>query len=447
MRNSQKVWALVRPGHGALLLAAAVLACVNLAGCGSEKGAPGADARSHEAPAARPAPVAVTVAPAEMRPVQRRIAVVGTLYGYERITVTPKVEGRVLAVHFDVGDRLQPGATLLEIDPTDFRLAADEAQRAVEQELSKLGLSQPPSAEFDIEQLPSVERARLVLENAENRYQRHKQLVARNAVSHELFEQAETDLKIAEVSLRQARLDAKTTLATVRQRQAVFASARQKLDETTVLAPRLPKLPSLDEADHEYAVARRMVSLGEMVRAFPSTPVYELVVDDALKLKVMVPERYLAQVAPGQAVEVRVDAYPGRTFPAHIGRISPAVDSRSRTFEVEADVPNPGHLLKHGGFAKADVIVQAEAQALTVPLEAITTFAGVSKVFRICNDTAEEIVVESGAHGAGWVEAAGSLKPGDLVATSGQSRLADGTKVVVRLSEARAPAAEGAAQQ
>jgi HAE1 family hydrophobic/amphiphilic exporter-1 len=74
------------------------------------------------------APVPVTVARVELRPVQRRVSVVGTLFGSERITVTPKVEGRVAAVHFEIGDRVPPGATLMEIDPTDYGLAIDEGR-------------------------------------------------------------------------------------------------------------------------------------------------------------------------------------------------------------------------------------------------------------------------------------------------------------------------------
>ncbi|MGE5191664.1 MAG: efflux RND transporter periplasmic adaptor subunit [Deltaproteobacteria bacterium] len=441
--------------------AAALLASLLLAGCHSTASS-GTPEGSAEKPAdARTGPVTVTVATVETRPVQRRISAVGSLHGFERVTVTPKVEGRVAAIHYDVGDRLGPEATLLEIDPTDFVLAVEETERSLEQELSRLGVAKSPADDFDIEQLPSVERARLLLENAQNRYQRQKKLVAQNAVSHEAFEQTENDVQVAAASLRQARFDARTALASVRQREAMLASARRKLEETRVTAPRLPKLPALQEppsrpgeagevpapqptrpADsgkgpHEFVVARRMVSVGEMVRAFPATPAFELVIDDVLKLKIMVPERYLAQVNTGLATEVRVEAYPDRFFPARIGRVNPTIDPQSRTFEVEALVPNPRHLLKHGGFAKADIIVQETAEALTVPAEAVTRFAGVSKVFRIRDDAAEEVVIDVRERGAGWVEVAGDLHPGDVVATSGQSRLANGTKVVVRQKPAR----------
>ena len=64
-----------------------------------------------DAPASRP--VTVTVAAVEIRPVARHIAVVGTLHGFEHFTISPKVEGLVKAIYFDVADRVPPGSVLL----------------------------------------------------------------------------------------------------------------------------------------------------------------------------------------------------------------------------------------------------------------------------------------------------------------------------------------------
>jgi multidrug efflux pump subunit AcrA (membrane-fusion protein) len=236
-----------------------------------------------------PPPVPVTTAVVEVRPVQRRVAVVGTLFGFEQVTVTPKVEGRVSRSHCDVGDRVVANAVLLEIDSTDYRLAAEEAQRSLEQELARLNIAEPPGDDFDIEALPSVEQARLVLENARRQYDRQRTLRLSNAASEQAYEQAETEQKVADAALRQARLEAKTILAAVRHQQAVLAVSQQRLSETEVAAPALPGASESDVPTTGFVVAQRMVSVGEMVRAFPSVPVYELIVDDVLKLKVKVP--------------------------------------------------------------------------------------------------------------------------------------------------------------
>src|ERR1700704_933417 len=64
-----------------------------------------------------PAVVVVTVEPVTYRPVQRAVEGVGTLHGFEEITISARVEGRVQKIGFDVADRLEPGELLLQIEP------------------------------------------------------------------------------------------------------------------------------------------------------------------------------------------------------------------------------------------------------------------------------------------------------------------------------------------
>src|SRR5262249_59300611 len=106
--------------------------------------------------------IAVTIAPVTYRAIQRTADVVGTFYGREEVTIAPKTAGRVVKIHHDVGDMVRPGEVLLEIDETDYLLAAEETQKAMESELARLGLSQLPTEEVDVDKLPTVVRARLL---------------------------------------------------------------------------------------------------------------------------------------------------------------------------------------------------------------------------------------------------------------------------------------------
>src|SRR5262245_783769 len=60
--------------------------------------------------------VVVTTEPVTPRPVRRTVTVVGSLFGRDEVTITPKVEGRIVKIHHDVGDAVKPGEVLLEID-------------------------------------------------------------------------------------------------------------------------------------------------------------------------------------------------------------------------------------------------------------------------------------------------------------------------------------------
>ena len=107
--------------------------------------------------------------PVTVRSVQRTVACVGTLHGYEEISVAAKVEGRMRKIMHDVADRVGPGEVLLEIDPTDYQLSVRQAQRSLQVELAKLGLSEPPNTKVDVTHMPMVVQAQLRRDNAEKR--------------------------------------------------------------------------------------------------------------------------------------------------------------------------------------------------------------------------------------------------------------------------------------
>ena len=114
---------------------------------------------SAKAAATEPKIVNVTVDPVTPRPIQRRVQVVGSLWGRDEVAITPKVEGPVLKIRAFVGDVVRPGDVLMDIDEKNYQLAVNEANRSLELELSKLNQKSLPSADFDINSLPSVARA------------------------------------------------------------------------------------------------------------------------------------------------------------------------------------------------------------------------------------------------------------------------------------------------
>ena len=76
--------------------------------------------------------VAVTVEPVSTRTVQRSVEAFGTLYGFEEVSISARVEGRVRQVLHDVADVINPLDKLLEIDATDYELAVQKSDRALQ---------------------------------------------------------------------------------------------------------------------------------------------------------------------------------------------------------------------------------------------------------------------------------------------------------------------------
>jgi RND family efflux transporter MFP subunit len=116
----------------------------------------------------------------------------------------------------------------------------------------------------------------------------------------------------------------------------------------------------------------------------------------------------------GQKVLVRVD----QTAAVHEGRvsrISPAIDQTNRTLLIEAEVPNRDGRLSPGAFVRAEIVTVAAEPALFVPASAVTTFAGIHKVFTVENGRAVEKAVQTGRKSGERIEIAEGLKPGDQV--------------------------------
>src|SRR5271156_2249534 len=115
---------------------------VSAAGCGRVGPEPEARA-STEAKA-----VPVTVSALERRPIERTVDVIGTLRGWEQVTIGSKRAGRVIKVHQDMGDRVEPGAPLVDLEPIDAKLAVEEAETKYLGALVKLGISKRQAEEF-----------------------------------------------------------------------------------------------------------------------------------------------------------------------------------------------------------------------------------------------------------------------------------------------------------
>jgi len=179
------------------------------------------------------------------------------------------------------------------------------------------------------------------------------------------------------------------------------------------------------------SVVKRLVSVGEYVR--PGTPLFDLVDDDPLKLRGDIPERFAQEIALGQPVELRVDAYPDTAFEGRLVRISPAANAENRSISVEVEIPNPGHTLKPGFFASANIVTRADDQALVVPETAVISFAGVTKLFVVRDRVAYERRVRVGTRDEhGMIEVLEGLQSDAVVATSGLAKLENGMAVTVR---------------
>ncbi|MCZ2344435.1 MAG: efflux RND transporter periplasmic adaptor subunit [Bacteroidales bacterium] len=382
--------------------------------------------------------ITVTTVPLQTRSVQRTVTAVGTFRGYDEVTLSPKVDGVINTVHVDVGDMAIPGAVLLTIDPTDCELAVWEAHRALDAELARLGIPDLPDTQVNVDQVSTVVKARVSLDNATKRFAMRRGLFDRQVLAKEEYDLAETDYKLAEATYRDAVTQARAVLAQARLRKAVLDTATQRLRDCQLRVPEPPGFGAWAAVvgpgfvPVRYAVAKRLVSEGQRVISMPVTDAFRLVITHALKLRVDVPERFVSAVRLGQTVDIRVEAHPQETFRGQVTRISPTVDVQNRTFQVEIAVPNLDGRLRVGGFAHAAIRTRMDAAVPVVPPSALITFAGVTKLFVIADGKAKPIEVATGTQDRDWIEIVTPLPPDARIITSGHTQLVAGSPVQIR---------------
>ncbi len=413
------------PRRAALALVAA--AALGLTGC---------PAASHDA-----APAAADAPPVRVRTdlvgtgtAPRRLRVVGTLVPEEEMTVAAEVQGRVVAVLHDVGDRVPPGEPLVRIDDRDLVLERDQRRRALEETLTRLGLEELPADEPDLAGLPNVASARVAAANANARWERGRALFERDPPL--ISEQALADLRAAAEVARSdeegALLAARTLLAEARTRRALLDVAEDRLRRTHVVTPdgARPALPGATTAGAAspptYVVAERSVAVGDYVRV--GDPLLRLVDADPLLLRLAVPERRMTGVVVGLAVQVSV-ASAGEPVAAKLVRVRPEVDPRTRTYVVEAAVPNAALALAPGAFATAEIELGTDETVVLVPESALRTFAGVHKVLVVADGRAVERPVTIGRRIGGRVEIVEGLDAGESYLPAPPASLVPGSRV------------------
>jgi multidrug efflux system membrane fusion protein len=188
----------------------------------------------------------------------------------------------------------------------------------------------------------------------------------------------------------------------------------------------------------------RQIDLGEYLSA--GTAIVTLTDLDTLHVDFTLPEQMRSALLVGQDIQIRVDAFPDKVFPAKLTTIEPQIDPTTRNIKLEATLDNPGHLLLPGMFATARVILPADPHVTTVAETSVDYTAYGESVFLLSPTgqqaegkpvyKAVQTFVKTGDRRDGKVAILDGVKPGDLVVTVGQLKLQNGADAVLTDSAA-----------
>jgi RND family efflux transporter MFP subunit len=360
------------------------------------------------------APAAIAVAPAAAveQPIARFIRATGTLMAEEQADVAAETAGRVVSAPIERGTPVSQGAELIRLSAAETEAQLKEAEANAAQIEARLGLT---SGTFDVNAVPEVQNANASYELAQNEFGRIKSLLDQRVVSQSEYDQRRTQMEAARQQYEAAKNGAAQQYQSLQAARARVTLARKAFTDTVVRAP------------FGGVVAQRIVSVGDYVTKGMKVAIVVRV--NPLRAQLTIPEQSVSAVAVGQPVIFEVDAYPGRQFEGKVKYVAPALQADQRALTVEAMVPNPLGELKPGLFATARIEQPVRTPGVVVPLAAVHTDSGTSRVFVVNGDHVEERIVTTGQVMGETIEITKGLKPGERVATKNVAQLTDGARV------------------
>lgn len=384
-------------------------------------------------------PALVEVTPVLEREVASNQLYVGTVNPTRRAVIGSAVDGRVVEMLADEGDRVaesQPLAQLLT-ETIKLELEAAKADLVVrEQQLAEMENGSLPT---EIQQANSrMERARVAAEFLEKERTRLTRLNQRNVTS-------ESELEIAiSAALEAAELydEAKAAhqLAVDGPRKERIAQARAQVAIQDAMVRKL------EDQIKKYTIVSRFTGyvtvkqtdVGAWVTQ--GDPVVEVVSLDDVDVIAKIVEAHAAFIHVGDSVRVEVPALPDRLFTGSIVAIIPQADVRSRTFPVKVRVkneilPNGEPLLKAGMFARISLASGAKEMAILVPKDAIVLGGPQPTIWLVDparvgssptgmqQSTATAVPVQLGIAEGSLIQVLGNIASGSLVVVRGNERI------------------------
>lgn len=354
------------------------------------------------------APLGIHSVAVQQEIIRRRVEAVGSLFALDESTISSQVEGPINEISVDVGDIVKEGQVMVSIDPTELQYAVDTQRAAVRQVRAQLGIGPDDPPPTDPNKVAFVQRAAADLFDAKQKFDRAQALFQAQLISPEDRDAASARYDNARASRDLAIQQVDQLVGQLESSEAQRRLAEKKLADALIRAP------------FNGAVKERKVNLGEYLRV--QSPVMVLVRMDQLRARLEVPEKWAGSVHTGATVDVHVSAYPNEVFQGRLTRINPAVNPDSRTFEVEAMIPNPESKLKPGFFVQGSLPSEVEENVVTIPQAAIKYVFGTYSVFVVNGGRLSERTIKPGAQNPTpdgvRVEIVEGLRAGERVATA-----------------------------
>lgn len=329
----------------------------------------------------------VIVSTAKKDTVIQQVPLTGTVTSARIARLSAEVSGQVEAVNVEVGDRVETGAALIELDREIEQLTLEALQA-------------------------STRQARAELADAKRRYNDAKRLREQKNIS-------ENELRLREAEVE---IDA----ATLAQKQVEEERHRARVDRHTLQAP------------FNGVISERLTEIGEWIE--PGSPVLTLVAINDLRIEFHVPQEFYSGINPHSTLSVTLDALPDREFDGSIAAVVPVSDTSSRTFLIHVKVITGDANLTPGMSVHGKLKLTTGRQGIVISRDALLRYPdGRVTVWVIDPEseppTVSERRVTTGHSFDGRIAIREGIQAGDVIVVRGNESLQEGQQIQIQRRE------------
>ena len=374
--------------------------------------------------------VPVRTALVEKGEVNSFLKVTGVVEANETVRVTSEIMGQAKEVKVKNGEEVKRGDILITLGDEQIKIQVAQAQATLDSVQASSDKIKSGARPQVIKQAESaLLQAKMNRDSVEENYLRMKKLFTEKAISEQQYEQAKNQYEIADVQYQSAQEsyelviegaaeeDIKSVEAQVRQAKAALDMAKYQLKNTQITAPISGKVTSIS------------VSSGEMIS--PSIPLLSIIDVSRIFVKVGISEKDISKIKEGQKVSLEIDAFPEEKFRGEVVSKGVAVDQISKTLEVKIEILQSEVDIPIGVFARGDILVKTNQNALIVPSSALTRKKTGIYVYVIEEGIARQKEVVLGIIQDERVEILDGLSEEEEIVVLGNQELEDGLKVNV----------------
>ncbi|HEX3891706.1 MAG TPA: efflux RND transporter periplasmic adaptor subunit [Terracidiphilus sp.] len=372
----------------------------------------------------------VKVARAEHAPLNSTLSTNGRVEPLANYQYPSPISTTVKAVYVQPGDQVPAGKLLVVLDDADARArlaAAESGVKAAQAQLETV--IQNGTLEQRQASTAELERDRLTLAEAQRNLDALTKLRSTGAASASEVAAAQQQVDTAQANMHAVELSSRTRYspaemdrarAALADAEASAAAARDVLAKTSFRAPVAGTVYTVDAHPTEFAetgkVLLQMADLRqERVRAYFDEP-------------------DIGRLSVGQPIQIRWDAKPGQSWHGHVVRIPITVITYTtrNVGEVLIDVDGAEDNLLPETNVTVTVTTASEADALSIPRDALYSESGKTYVFKVVKDQLVKTPVTTGVQNLTQVSILAGLKEGDIVATGTTSGLPLQTDVPIK---------------